>query len=272
MPKTALRLALAALASLVLLGASSTAQAQPERASAGLEFLYGSIKIPGPVALGGGDASLIGLNLHGHFRLGPGLLLGGHLPIVHARFNDDSGTSLGNLTAELNYRLSVEHRSYSWLDTSFSIGTADNGGNGGMTAFAFTAFWIPDPGFYAPDTNTVRIMYRHGIGDHKLRAEFQGGLHYLAINDAEDDVRLPFRIGGRIELGPQVEAMARFSTFWLLDAADNEDDFLHMLEAGINLRNVGQGSLEILVYYPLDEVYRDVFEVWGLQAAFTTDL
>lgn len=278
MSKLAFPVALPALALALVLGSAAEAEAQPTKTpptkgSAGVDFLYGHINNPLPAFFGGGnDISLIGLNLRGHYELNPGLLLGGHLPLAHAQFDDDSGTSLGNLTAELNYRLTLHHRSQSWLDSSISVGTADDNGDGSLAAQTFTAFWMPDPGFYAPNTNTIRVMYRHEIGDDRMHFDFQAGVQYLFIEDVDDRARLPFRIGGTFELGPRLELLGRFSTYWEVDAQDGEDDFLHLLELGVNLRQVGSGAVEILVYYPLDEVYRDDFEVWGLQIGFTTRL
>ncbi len=62
--------------------------------------------------------------------------------------------------------------------------------------------------------------------------------------------------------------MARFGTYWTSGAEDGEDDLFHVLEAGIHLAGVGRGSLEILAYIPLDELYRDTLEVWGLSLGF----
>jgi hypothetical protein len=269
--------ALPALALVLLLGASEVeaqpTKTRPTHASAGVDFLYGHINNPLPAFFGGGnDISLIGLNLRGHYQLGRGLLLGGHLPLAHAQFDDDSGTSLGNLTAELNYRLSLHARSESWLDASLSLGTASDSGDGALAAQTFAVFWMADPGFYLPDTNTLRLMYRHAFGDQRMQLNLEAGVQYLFISDVDDQARLPFRVGGQIDLGPRLELLGRFSTYWLVDADDGEDDFLHMLELGINLLQVGRGEVEALVYYPLDEVYRDNFEVWGLQIGFTTRL
>ncbi len=260
-----------ALVAFLMLGGASVAQAQPE--NAGVDFVYGSMNNPLPIVFGGGDErSLIGINLHGQYAIGHGLLLGGQLPLAHVRFNDDAATSLGNLTAELSYRLTNRPRSSSWVDTSLSIGTADNNGDGRLAALTFAVFTMADPGLYAPDTNTVRAMYRHYYGDPKLRFEFQGGFQYILFKDVDDITRVPLTLGVRAELGPRIEALGRFSTFWLLDAEDGEDDFLHMLEAGFNLRKVGRGEVEILLYFPLDDSYRDVLEVWGLNVGFTTKL
>jgi hypothetical protein len=263
----------AAIGVYLLAAGLPTAQAQPTQASAGVDFTYGRLSnSPALICGGGADTSLIGINLHGHYALGHGLLVGGHLPLAHVRFSDDSATSLGNLTAELNYRLTNGPRNKSWLDTSLSIGTADNSGDGRVAAVTYAIFAMEDPGKYAPNTTTARLMYRHYFGEPKLRFEFQGGAQYLSIEDTDNVIRLPIVFGVRYALGPRIQVLGRFSTFWLLNAEDNEDDFLHMVEAGVNLLKVGRGEVQALLYYPLDEVYRDVFEVWGLKIGFTTHI
>lgn len=257
----------------LLLGGPQTAQAQPTQASAGVEFGYGSINNPLPAFFGGGDdASLIGILLHGHYGLGHGLLIGGRLPLAHVRLSDDSATSLGNLTVELNYRLSNRPRSSSWLDTSLSIGTADSNGDGRLAALSYAIFNMEDPGLYLPDTNTIRLMYRHYFGDARLRFDVQAGLQYLLIDDTDNIARIPIKLGLRAQLGDRLQGVGRFSTFWLVDAEDDEDNFLHMLEAGLNVQRVGRGEVELLIYYPLDDLYRDGYEVWGLTVAFTTNI
>jgi len=273
MSKFARLLMPAALAVYLLAAGSVTAQAQPTDASAGVDFTYGNVSNSPALIFGGGaDTSLIGINLHGHYALGHGLLVGGHLPLAHVRFSDDSATSLGNLTGELNYRLTNGPRNKSWLDTSLSIGTADSNGDGAVAAVTYAIFAMEDPGKYAPNTTTFRLMYRHYFGEPKLRFEFQGGAQYLAIEDNENVVRLPIVFGVRAAVGPRLEVIGRFSTFWLVNAEDNEDDFLHMIEAGVNVLRVGRGEVQALLYYPLDEIYRDTFEVWGVKIGFTTNI
>jgi hypothetical protein len=257
----------------LLVGGLADAAAQPTQASAGVDFTYGNVSNSPAVTLGGSpDTSLIGINLHGHYALGHGLLVGGHLPLAHVRFSDDSATSLGNLTAELNYRLTNGPRSKSWVDTSLSLGTADNNGDGAGAAVTYAIFAMEDPGKYAPNTTTLRVMYRHYFGEPKLRFEFQGGFQYLSIKDTDNAIRVPIVFGVRAKVRPRLELIGRFSTFWLLNADNGEDDFLHMLEAGVNILKVGRGDVQALIYYPLDEIYRDLYEVWGLKIGFTTNI
>ena len=261
---------LTAIVTCLSLGALPSAEAQPQFPSAGVEFTYGSISNAVPIVLGGGDdATLIGINLHGHYQIGHGLLVGGHLPLSHVRFNDDSATSLGNLTAELNYRITQRPRSSSWLDTSLSIGTSDNNGDGRLAAISFALFAMEDPGKYAPDTNTLRLMYRHYHSHGALQFEAQAGVQYLSIKDTDNRMRVPLILGLRAAINSRLDGVGRFSTFWDLNAEDDEDSFLHMIEAGVTLSQVGSGSLQALIYYPLDEVYRDTLEVWGVKVGFT---
>lgn len=264
---------LAATLALLSLGVANSANAQPQGPSAGVQFTYGSISSPVPVVLGAGDdATLIGINLHGHYAIGHGLLIGGHLPLSHVRFNDDSATSLGNLTAELNYRLSNRPRSSSWIDTSLSVATADNNGDGQLAALSYAIFAMEDPGKYAPDTNTIRLMYRHYHTEGSLHFEAQAGVQYLVTKDTDNSLRAPFILGLRAAISSRIDGVGRFSTFWELDAEDDEDSFLHMLEAGVTVYKVGSGQLEALIYYPLDEVYRDALEVWGVKVGFSRSI
>ena len=256
---------------LALAIAPSVAQAEPTGPSVGLDFLYGRTNNTLAAFIGGGnDITLIGMALHGHLSVTSDLLIGGRIPLAHAQLNDDSASSIGNLTFELNYRLTQRARSQSWLDSSLSLATADDDGDGAIAALSFADFWMPDPGLYAPNTSTVRLMYRHALGDPALGAEFQAGFQYLAIDGPDDLMRVPLRIGGHVELGDTVAAIGRFSTYWQVNAEDGDDSFLHMLEAGLNLRRVGRGKLDIILYYPLDDLYREDLEAWGLQLGFSS--
>ena len=252
--------------------------AAADRGQAGVDFRYGSININNPLfafLAGDDDISLIGIDLYANTEVAAGLSIGARLPIAHARFDDDGQTTLGNLTFEMQYRLGRQLHSRSSIDTSLSIATADDDGEGGQVAAAMGAFWIPDPGLYLPNTNTVRVMYRHEWNvrrnSHATRGvsvDFGAGAHFLLRDGAEDRFRVPLTIAGRLGLSAQAEAMARFGTYWTSGAESGEDDFLHILEAGLRLTGVGRGSAEILAYLPLDEAYRDTLEAWGITIGF----
>ncbi|MCP4445913.1 MAG: hypothetical protein GY811_11295 [Myxococcales bacterium] len=254
--------------------------ARADGGTAGVDLRYGSININNPFfafLVGDDDISLIGIDIYANKELSSGLTLGGRLPIAHARFDDDAQTTLGNLTIELRYKLRSALHSRSWLDSSFSIATADDDGEGAQVAAAFGAFWIPDPGLYLPNTNTARLIYnqqwnlqRNAHANRGLSLGVAAGAQFLSIDGAEDRFRIPLIIGAHLGLSAKAQALARLSTYWTSGADDGEDDFLHLLEVGLKLAGVGQGSLEILAYLPLDERYRDTFEVWGLTFGFRT--
>lgn len=267
-----------ALAVVAAIATTGPMEAKAERGHAGVEFRYGSININNPLfafLVGDDDISLIALELYANTEVAPGFTLGGRLPLAHARFDDDAQTSLGNLTLELRYELRNALRARSWIESGISVGTADDDGEGAQVALAHGIFWIPDPGLYLPNTNTFRFMYRH---EWSLRPSTQAkrglavnvgaGAHFLSIDDAEDRLRVPIQVTGLLGLSAQAEVMGRFGTYWTSGAEDDEDSFLHTLEAGLRLAGVGQGELEILVYVPLDDTYRDLLEAWGISVGF----
>jgi hypothetical protein len=266
------------LALSAILGWVAPADAVADRGQAGVDFRYGNININNPFfafLVGDDDISLIGIDLYANTEVAQGLSIGARLPIAHARFDDDAQTTLGNLTFEMQYRLSGTLHARSWLETSFSLATADDDGEGGQVAGAMAAFWIPDPGLYLPNTNTLRVVYRHewnlrrnSHANRGLAIDFGAGAHFLILDDAEDRFRVPVQVTGRLGLSAQAEAIARFSTYWTSGAEDGEDDFLHVLEAGLRLSGVGRGNMEILAYLPLDDTYRDTFEAWGITIGF----
>ncbi len=268
----------AAMAIAVALTCYAPESAVADRGQAGVDFRYGNLNINNPLfafLVGDDDISLIGLDLYANTEVTRGLTLGGRLPIAHARFDDDAQTTLGNLTLEMQYQLRAALHTRSWLETSLSIATADDDGEGAAVAGAFATFWIPDPGLYLPNTNTFRLMYRHqwflqrnSHANRGFSLDMGAGMQFLSIDGAEDRFRVPLHVTGRLGLSAQAEALARFSTYWTSGADDGEDDFLHTLEAGIRLAGVGRGSLELLAYLPLDDTYRDVLDVWGITVGF----
>lgn len=261
--------------SLVLLVAAPQTRSQAETTDreVGVDFLYGNIKINNPLLAflaGDDDATLLGLDVHAKFRVANDLWIGGRLPIAHMRWNEDSTTTLGNITALMSYRLTGGHNGSSWIDTSLSFPSADDDGDGAFVGTASALFWIPDPALYLPATTGISAIYRHSLERDRQGVEFSGGLQVLAVDNADDRMRVPLRIAGHLGLSPSAQAIARFSTIWLTDAKENEDNFLHLLEAGIRLDQVGQGQLEMLFYYPLDTLYRDTLEVYGITVGLTS--
>lgn len=278
MLKTVLRVVFFTLVSLPLHG-QAEAEAKPAAASpspagqpsAGVDLMYGSMKFPVPL-LGAQDATLIGITVHGMFEVSPGLQLGGRIPIAHAQFSDDSGTGLGNLTLDMRYALASSAQSNSWIDTSLSLATAADSDEPGTAALVHTIFWVPDQGLFAPNTTTFRAQYKHHLGTATQGIELGAGLQYLSVKDGDNSVRLPFLIGGHVDLGQRAAAVGRFLTLWLIDAEDNDENFVHTLEVGLQLKQVGSGQAELTFYMPLDESYRDTFSPWGIQLRFSRAL
>ena len=257
---------LAVLALLFTFAAPAHAD-QPRKSEFGGDLLYGNLDLPIV-----GSASLIGLEVHGTFLVTPGLTLGGRLPIAHLSVNDNTGTSLGNLAAELAYQTSARPRSHGWIEVSLSFPTAADSGDAGLAALTFADFWIPDRGKYAPNTTTVRGSYHHAFGAPEQQLLLSAGAQYLSVDGDDDRLLLPLVIGGRIALGNRAAAIGRLTTLWDLDARNGEDDFYHVIEAGLELLQLGKGTGELVVYVPLDDRYRQDLNAWGLRFGFAAPI
>lgn len=275
MIRTTRSLAIAAVLLLAITGGSRAAFAQDiadRELTIGLR--YGSFTAGGFLGLlvNDNDVGLLALDVGARFRIADALWIGGQLPIAHMTADDDSDTILGNPTLQLDYLLSAAPRSYSWLETSLSLPLADDDGEGARTGLFHAVFWLPDPGLYLADTTTFRIRYRHHFGDDERGVELAAGLQHFFIDGDEDRTRLPLAVQGHLRVGGDASVVGRFSTFWEVSAEDDEDDFFHVLEAGLEVGGVGNGKLAFMLYLPLDDLYRDVYEAWGLSLAFRTAL
>lgn len=260
---------------IALLAPSAIAHADSPDQEIGVDFRYGNVNVNNPLLaflFGDDDATLLGLDVHGRFRVADALWVGARLPIAHMRWNEDGNTTLGNLTALLSYRLLHTHDSHAWIDTSLSLPTADDDGTGALVGSAFALFWIPEPGLYLPNTTTFSAAYRHSLQRDGNGVEFSGGLQFLAIDGADDRLRVPLRVGGHVGLGPSAQAVGRFTTVWLPGADDGDDDFLHIVEAGIRVGETPRSQFEMLLYYPLDDLYRDTLETFGVTLGFRSAL
>jgi hypothetical protein len=240
---------------------------EPTESRAGGELVYGNFDVP---ILGGG--TLIGLDVHADYLLAPGFTVGGHIPIAHADFLNDTGTSLGNLTADLAYSTSRRYHSRGWIEGALSIATADNDGDGGAAATQFGIFWLPDQGRYLPNTTTVQGSYHHAFGTREQMLELSAGVQFLSIDNDDDRLIIPLVIGGRVALGTRAAGVASLSNMWHADASDNEEELFHVLQAGIELSQLGAGRGHILLYLPLDDSYRNDLDVWGLIVGFDATL
>lgn len=236
---------------------------------------YGSIKARQQAAglgLSENDrVHLMALVLGGQYQLVPTLSVHASLPVVHARFEDEAETTLGNLSVGLTHTLTAGVRSQSSLETSLSFSTADGGGMGASAAGSFASFWAPDPGLYQANSTTVRATYRHHLGDKERGIELGGGIHHLFFDMATDQTRVPVTFTGHVNVGGAANMLARFTNLWIMrGGSDSDDDFLHLLEGGLEIGNIGNGDLAMMLYYPLDDSYRNVLEVWGMSLGYRT--
>lgn len=229
--------------------------------------ISGSSQAFGPFESGEG-IHLLALQLGGQIQLVPTLSLQANLPMVHVRFLEEAETTLGNFTLGLTHALTRSDRSQSFLDTSVSMPSSDAEGMGASAAQGFAAFWAPDPGLYQAGATTFRSIYRHHLGSQMRGLELAVGLHHLFFDMSKDQTRVPISLAGHVNVGGQANLFGRFSNVWLLRGGDAQDDFLHLLEGGLEVGNIGKGEVSLTVYYPLDDTYREALEAWGLGLGF----
>lgn len=219
---------------------------------AGVDVTFGS------VGSGPGDVTVIGVEGLVELELTRRLSLTGALPLVHARDGgtDYDGSSLGNITVGLAYRLSVERRGDSLravgIGGSLSLPTASDGGDAAIAAFAHSLFHLPDPGRFLPDTTTIRIHgdYRYQSG--KIFLQGQLGLHQLVIDGPDDLTLVRIAFGGGARLSNTASAVFTLTTMSdILDDSDGED-FVHQLDLGARFK-VRRGEVGARIFLGLDD-------------------
>jgi hypothetical protein len=255
----AMRAALPVLALLATLAvAAPRAAAEPPGMAGdrwlGVDILFGKMRLLN-------DLSLISVTPSGGVRVGDALYLGGRIPVavVHA---NDSATTLGNLTLELYYLLGDGH-GVSWLDTSLSLPTANDSGDGGAAAAAHATFWLIDPGLYAPSTTTFRVGGHHAVWEPGHFFELGGQAQYLS-RPGQDALHILLSLSGGARLTPRMALFGAIDAAWNVDSQNGEEDLLSALRFGLRLAGRGRGHGEVAIYYPLDDSYRNGFEAVGL--------
>jgi len=220
----------------------------------------------------GDDRNLVSLTPHGHYLLRPGLSIGGRLPLVHASNEAESGSSLGNLSAELDLSLHQDESLLGWASFSLSLPTASSSGAGGAAAADLSRFWLADPGLYAPDTITVRATYHLRLGTQGDYLQVGAGLYYLKAQEGDDRALVPVALSGRVALGERTAAIGRLDTIWNLDAGNDDDKLAHTLTIGLAIARLGKGHAELGFYLPLDERYRQDEGMWGFVLSYSMPL
>jgi len=212
------------------------------------------------------DFTIFALELAGTYKLSNQLYLSARMPIGHVT-EDNTGTTLGNLTAGLEYRLSTNRQGRSinsWtLGGSVSLPTAGNSGDSFFASLAQGLFRLPYPGRYLPDTTAVRIHGQFRIDSRKIFFQSQLGLNHLIIDGGDDQPLL--RIG--MALGISVARSTTLIAEWtilsdLLEDSDG-DNFNSNLDLGVRFRTSARTRIGLRLHLPLDDFYRDQ-DIFGL--------
>jgi hypothetical protein len=211
------------------------------------EVMFGTVEV-GPV-----DATLLGLELGFRHRLDR-LGLSAALPIVHTDTDGWDGTSLGNLTAGVDYLIagSVRGRRHSAtaIGVSLSLPTADDDGDGALAALSHAYFRVPDPGKYFPDTTTIRVFGDWRTGTDQWFFQSHLGMHVLAHDGPDDQVLFRLGLGGGVSLSDTAALIGELTTMADLLDDDGSEDFLHTLDLGVRFLG-GSSIFGIRLYLPL---------------------
>ena len=258
------RLASVPIALALLLGATATARADWPRPfvmpplANGPEFT-GEIMV-GTIETGPLEVTLLGFEFgarHRFDRLG----IHGSLPVIHADTDNWDGTSLGNLTAGMDYQVagSIRGRRHSLVavGASLSFPTADDNGDGSLAAGVHSAFRVPDPGKYFPDTTTIRVFSDWRTGSDEWFFQGELGMHALVHDNADDQILFRLGLGAGVAVSPMAALIAELTTMTdILDDDNGAEDFLHTLDLGVRFLG-GSSIFGIRLYVPLDDSMRN---------------
>jgi hypothetical protein len=217
--------------------------------------------------------TVIGIETFGQIPLTSRLGLRGRLPIAHANGSGDSGTSLGNLTVGLEYlvRGSIGPRSADAVSVggSLSLPTASDTGDSGAAASALATYRVPFPGYYAPNTTTLRAHVSWRKEQDRWLVQLQPGIHVLAVEGTNNDqTLLRFNIAGGWHASPNVVLMGELSTVSRILDDNAGEEWLHTLDLG--MRYFARRSVfGVRLYYPLDESRREGLDMIGIAADLT---
>lgn len=226
--------------------------------AAGPEF-YSEVML-GTMDFGPLEATMLGFEFgfrHRFDRLG----ISGGIPIAHVDTDNWDGTSLGNLTAGIDYLVAGSVRgqrhSATSIGATLSLPTASDGGDSALAALGHSTFRVPDPGRYLPDTTTIRVFgdWRTGTGEWFFQGEL--GMHALVRDGADDEVLFRLGVGGGVALSPAAALIAELTTMTdILDDDNDPEDFLHTLDLGVRFLG-GNSIFGIRLYLPLDDSMRN---------------
>lgn len=264
--------ALTLLTTLALLPAGGSVAAAEVSAPFVMPDLRNHHEVGGGMMYGSADLGIFGnatlFSFFGQYRrpITDRLGFAATLPIAYASGDLADGTSLGNLTFETSYLLTVEsaanQRRFAAFRASLSLPTASDGGNASEAALAHAIFYVPDPGLFLPDTTTLRLS-----GDYRIewaRAFFQAnlGLDVLVISEADDVPYIRLGLAGGFTASERIALVAELTN--MSDVLDDSggEDYLHTLDLGLNI-GLPRGHLALRLYFPLDDSRRDL-DIFGV--------
>lgn len=225
--------------------------------SFGGELMLGTME-PSPA---GDNVTQIALELFGTAELTSRLSLRGRLPFAHTSDDNNSASSLGNLTVGLDYLLSTGRGATSvsaWsLGGSVSLPTASDTGDSRAAALLHGYFRVPYPGRYDPDTTAIRLYGQFRLDARKVFLQLQGGINHLIIDNFEDLMLLRFGTALGVSVGRTTTLLAEL-TFLTDFLDDSTDDWWTNLDLGARFglnRNLQLGAR---LFVPLDDTSRDL--------------
>lgn len=218
-----------------------------------------------------GDVTLIGFDFDFELPITRRLGLQADLPLVHARGDAFSGTSLGNVTAGLAYVMSGRKggRPIWSLAGSLSLPTAADGGESGLAATLHSLFRVPQPGLYQPDTTTARFSADVRIDERRLFAQLDMRVEAQFIEGVEDRLLLFWGMGGGARLTNHTSLIAELNTAIYALVDEPVEDFLHSLELGLRHKS-GTFTIGARVYVPLDDSLRTGRDAIGIGIDFAS--
>ncbi len=224
--------------------------------------------------LGSIDATVFTFDAVAEVPLGRRLVLLGRMPLVYASrdevLGDECcGLSLGNLTVGARglAPLAAGGRDARvGVELTASLPTADDDGDGAEgNGYAVLAQLPHDPGRYTANATVVRAGGSGVVRVGRAFAQAEAALHLFMYDDdaAEDsDSALKLAIGGGAEVTPGAAVLAELTTFANLDSDEGDEDFIHALDIGARWTS-GAATAAARIYFPLDEVFRDL-DMFGI--------
>lgn len=208
------------------------------------------------------NATEIAFELFGTVELTDRLSLRGRLPLAYTSA-DNGHSSLGNITAGIDYLLSTDRggrNTTAWsIGGSLSLPTAADSTSGGpyTASFLHYLYRVPYPGRYAPDTTTIRLYGQFRLDARKVFLQLQGGLNHWIVDRADDLMLLRFGTALGVAAGRSTTLIGEL-TFLSDFLDDTGDDWWTNLDLGARFRVGNDLHLGVRLFVPLDRTSRDL--------------